>query len=416
MLSWLYARSLALYRGFIYLLQPFYPKAKKWVAGRRNWEANLAEKIYPAKWIWFHCASLGEFEQGRPVMEALLTEAPEFKLLVSFFSPSGYEIRKDYAKAEVVTYLPLDSPRNAEKFITLLQPQMVFFVKYDLWIYFLRACFSRNIPTVLISAQFRKGSSFLTGPFSSLYRSLFPQFQAVFVQNKASASLLKAFAPETHIVISSDTRYDRVLQTQQAATTLSEIEAFIQGRWCLVGGSTWPEGESLLHTLYEELKNAYPICMILAPHEIHSQRIDKWIEAYPEEAIRYSSIRERKDRHRILWIDNIGMLSKLYAYAQMAYIGGAWNKGLHNTLEAVVFGAPVFFGPDYAKYPEAFELIEEGIGFSISSPQEAITLVKNRLDSPELTHEIQRRGKAYIDSKAGATEQILAWCKQHILK
>ena len=416
MLSWLYAISLALYRSLIYVLQPFYPKAHKWIAGRRNWEANLAEKIYPAKWIWFHCASLGEFEQGRPVMEALLAEAPEFKLLVSFYSPSGYEIRKDYAKADYVTYLPIDSPKNAKKFLAILQPQLVCFVKYDLWIYFLKACFSRNIPTLLISAQFRKGSSFLKGPFRSLYRPLFSQFQAVFVQNKSSETLLKDFAPEATVVLSSDTRYDRVLQTQRTATALPEIEAFVQGRWCLVGGSTWPEGESLLHTIYEELKDSYPICMILAPHEIHGQRIDKWMNAYPEEALRYSSIDERKDTHRILWIDNIGMLSRLYAYADMAYIGGAWNKGLHNTLEAVVFGAPVFFGPHYTKYPEAYELIENGIGFSVSSAQQAVSLVKNRLDSPELTPDIQRRCKAYIDSKAGATAQIVAWCKQHILE
>ena len=416
MLSWLYAMSLALYKSLIYLLQPFYPKAKKWIVGRRNWEANLAEKIYPAKWIWFHCASLGEFEQGRPVMEALLAESPEFKLLVSFFSPSGYEVRKDYAKATYVTYLPLDTPRNARKFIAILQPQLVFFVKYDLWIYFLRACFSRNIPTFLISAQFRTGSSFLSGPFRSLYKPLFPKFNAVFVQNEESASLLEAFAPETSIVVSSDTRYDRVLQTQRSATALPEIEAFVAGKWCLIGGSTWPEGESLLHTLYDELKESYPICMILAPHEIHSQRIDKWIRAYPDESLRYSSLQQRNEKHRILWIDNIGMLSRLYAYGQMAYIGGAWNKGLHNTLEAVVFGVPVFFGPHYKKYPEAFELIEKGIGFSVSSKQQAVSLVKNRLDSPKLSQDIQRRCKAYIHSKAGATEQILAWCKQYILK
>ena len=415
MLSWLYSISLSLYKFSILLLSPFHSKAGKWIRGRRNWEANLAEKIYPAKWIWFHCASLGEFEQGRPVMEKILEEAPDFKLLVSFFSPSGYEIRKDYANADHVTYLPLDSPANARKFLNIVKPQIVFFVKYDLWIHFLNECFSRKIPTLLISAQLHPNSSFLKGPFHRLYKSIFPRFTAIFTQNEKTSKLLQDFAPTTKVILSSDTRFDRVIQTQEKSQPLPEIDAFVDGRWCLIGGSTWPKGEEMLFNIFGELAAKHPICMILAPHEIHADRIEKWIQMYPEWSLRYSEIDKREKRHRILWIDNIGMLSRLYAYGQLAYIGGAWDKGLHNTLEAVVFGVPVFFGPSYKKYPEAFELIEKRIGFSVASLQEAQNFVEEIVVSPKLALDIQRKCREYIQSKAGATEQIVSWCREQSL-
>ncbi len=345
-------------------------------------------------------------------MEKFLEEAPDFKLLVSFFSPSGYEIRKDYAKAAHVTYLPLDSPTNAQKFLDIVRPQLVFFVKYDLWIHFLRECFSRKIPTLLISAQLHPDSSFLKGPFQRLYKSIFAHFTAIFTQNQETVKLLKAFAPTAEVILSSDTRYDRVLQTQENFQSLPEIEAFVDGRYCLIGGSTWPKGEEMLFEIFQELADKHPICMILAPHEIHSDRIEKWIHLYPEWSLRYSEIDKREKRHRILWIDNIGMLSRLYAYAQLAYIGGAWDKGLHNTLEAVVFGVPVFFGPSYKKYPEAYELIENRIGFSVASTQEALHLVEEITTSSELALNIQRKCREYIQNKAGATGQIISWCRE----
>ena len=417
MILWLYSISLHLYYIVLVLISPFHPKARKWVAGRRNWEANLGEKINSSKWIWFHCASLGEFEQGRPLMEAIGADFPEYKLLLTFYSPSGYEVRKTYPGADYVCYLPLDSPSNAQTFLTIVQPKLAVFVKYDLWIHFLNRCFEKEIPTLLISAQMQPKSSFLRGPLRSQYRSIFPKFRSIFTQNAATAHLLRDFSPDSRVIESSDTRFDRVSQSLEHFEPIAQIAKFVGKRKCLVGGSTWPRGEKLLFHIYDHLADTQDILLILAPHEIQPQRIKQWLDKYPEISLPFSQIDRLSPAHKILWIDNIGMLSRIYYYGTLAYIGGAWDKGLHNTLEAIVYGIPVFFGPNYEKYPEAFELIDRGIGFAVESEKEAVALLGKLWDSPELRQNIQRKCSNYIQEKAGATLQIVDWIKtQKILE
>jgi len=411
----LYSIGILLYHLMLRIASLFSPKANKWILGRKNWHANLVQNIQPGKWIWMHCASLGEFEQGRPVIEALLEEFPDHQLLLTFFSPSGYEIRKNYSQAAYVAYLPLDTPSNAQAFLDATTPQMALFVKYDLWVHFLKALFARNIPVVLISARMSPKTRFLRGPLARLYLPLFPKFRAIFTQDEATAKLLHRHAPSTHAYPSSDTRFDRVRQTRHQFRPIPQIAQFVGDRKCLVGGSTWPKGEQFLFSLYEHIASHHPFCMILAPHEIHTARIRNWCARYPDISLTFSEIDQLTPQHRILWIDNIGMLSRLYAYADIAYIGGAWDKGLHNTLEAVVFGKPVLFGPNYSRFPEAFELLEHKIGFSVDSPDAGIKVVENILSSPQLQDEIRRTCQEYIDQNAGATQQILNWIKQEKL-
>ncbi|MEM8887652.1 MAG: glycosyltransferase N-terminal domain-containing protein [Bacteroidota bacterium] len=410
----LYHLGIQLYGWALQLAGAFHPKAKKWVRGRKGWKVSLQEKLpQKSRWIWVHCASLGEFEQARNLIEYVKSHQPETGILLSFFSPSGYEIRKNYAHADYVCYLPLDTAKNARTFIELLKPDLVFFVKYELWINYLNELERQNIPTVLLSARVREKSSFFTSPLAALYKRVFRSFYMIFTQDEISKDLIQEFSGTDKIKVSSDTRYDRVLANKEAFQEIPEIQQFKKDRICIIAGSSWPKGEELLMEAFEELSKEQDICMILAPHEIRDSRISAWELKYKDISTRFSQISHLNDKHRILWIDNIGMLSRLYHYGDIAYVGGGWGTGLHNILEAATFGCPVLIGPVHDKFPEAGEMIAAGGCFEIKDIHTMKSHLKRLLESAELRASINRINKDFIAERSGATEMVISWMKEN---
>ena len=413
LLQLIYDLGIRLYGLALSIASLFHPKAKKWIAGRKNWQKKLEEQLQKAgegKCIWFHCASLGEFEQGRNLIEEIKSRNPDIHILLSFFSPSGFEIRKDYTLADYVCYLPLDTPSNARIFLEAIHPALAFFVKYELWLNMLSELEKRSIPTILISARLDKKSPFLTSIFAPLYRKVFRSFRHIFTQDEQTQQLLLPFCMPEQLSLSADTRFDRVLANRKGFSAIPEIADFKGDDICLIAGSTWPQGENLLFEAFRHFAEQFPIKLILAPHEIKSDRITAWEEKFPNISLRFSQIDQLNPLHRILWIDNIGMLSRLYHYADIAYVGGAFGSGLHNILEAATFGCPLIIGPNHHKFPEAAELIQYGGCRSVSNVQECIAVLENLLKSPQHRAEIRRINTAYIDQRAGATQQIYDWC------
>jgi len=380
----------------------WHPKAKLWVNGRQNWEKELRKKVGKIESsVWFHFASLGEFEQGRPVLEALKKAEPETNIIISFFSPSGYEIHKNYPLALAVCYLPLDTTNNATTFIEIIKPKYAVFTKYEYWFYFFRTLHQKHIPLYLISGIFRKNQAFFKF-YGGFYRQMLSFITYFFVQNEESKTLLNSLGIN-QVAVSGDTRFDRVTENAKNKIELKEIEAFCGSSKVLVAGSTWPADEELLNTIIESYPNWK---FISAPHEIAEANLQRLEEQLLGKTIRYSNLEVHKlTLPQVLIIDNIGLLSSLYAYGTIAYIGGGFGKGIHNTLEAAAFGLPVIFGPKYQKFQEAKDLIELNAGFSISNQAELNDCFK--LLQSDTHKEAGKQAKAYVDEHTGATAQIL---------
>lgn len=343
------------------------PKAKLFVDGRKNswkliqsFKRNESSPLY-----WFHCASLGEFEQARPLIEQFKNTS-ECQIVITFFSPSGYEIRKNYQGADLILYLPKDSKKNALKFLNTLKPDTIFFVKYEFWPHYLLQAQLKNIPTYLISAVFRQNQVFFKW-YGGYMRQVLGSFNGIFLQNPESKPLLDQINIKSSVC--GDTRYDRVMENAKQLKSFPEIKAFVQNKPCLVIGSSWEVDEEILFPIL----NKHPeLKIIIAPHEINESHLSSIEKNYQLNSIRYSKINEvtSYENYQMLIIDNIGMLMHLYQYGQLAYIGGAFGKGLHNILEAAAFGLPVIFGPKHSKFPEANLFIQNQIGFSISHSNE----------------------------------------------
>lgn len=400
---------LLLYRfglSIFYILMEFaslwHPKAKLWVNGRQNWEKELRKKVGKIESsVWFHFASLGEFEQGRPVLEALKKAEPETNIIISFFSPSGYEIHKNYPLALAVCYLPLDTTNNATTFIEIIKPKYAVFTKYEYWFYFFRTLHQKHIPLYLISGIFRKNQAFFKC-YGGFYRQMLSFITYFFVQNEESKTLLNSLGI-TQVSVNGDTRFDRVAENAKNKKELKEIEAFCGSSKVLVVGSTWPADEELLNSIIERYTDWK---FIIAPHEIAEASLQRLEEQLLGKTIRYSNLEVHKlTIPQVLIIDNIGLLSSLYAYGTIAYIGGGFGKGIHNTLEAAAFGLPVIFGPNYQKFQEAKDLIELKAGFSISNQAELNDCFK--LLQADTHKEAGKQAKAYANSHTGATAQIL---------
>ena len=374
--------SVFLYRivtGFYYagilLASIFNKKAKLWIIGRKNLFTDLVVKIKnhnPAqKKYWFHCASLGEFEQGRPLIEAIKIKDSSAFIILSFFSPSGYELQKNYKGADLVTYLPADTASNAKKFIEILKPDVVFFIKYEFWYFFLREAHERKIELYLISAYFRKKQLFFSH-LGVLHRKMLTFYSCIFVQDQISEALLKTIGIEK-VLVSGDTRYDRVLDIKAQKKKLPEIDNFKNGFKLLVCGSSWPADEIIISKLWKNHLKNKGWKLIIAPHEISQDKINKLQSSFEKTSptLLYSNISEQSVRKfDVLIIDNIGMLSSIYSYANVAYIGGGFGRGIHNILEAAVFDIPVFFGPNHHKFIEADALKNIGQAFDIKSADE----------------------------------------------
>lgn len=407
----MYSLAIHFYAFIIALISPFHKKARIMRLGQWKTNSILREKIdRNAKYIWFHASSLGEFEQGRPMMEKIKAEHPEYKILLTFFSPSGYEVRKNYNGADVICYLPFDTPYRVKKFLNLANPSIAVFIKYEFWGNYLQELKHRNIPVYIISSIFRRDQLFFQW-FGYPYRKMLYCFTHLFVQDDRSAALLKEFGI-TNVTVTGDTRFDRVLDVRNQARELSPVEHFVceggkEKRLTLVAGSSWPQDEEILIPYFNEHPE---MKLIIAPHEIHREHL-----MYIESLLKRSSVRlsdvfhdqslaEGKD---CLIVDSFGLLSSIYRYGTIAYIGGGFGAGIHNTLEAAVYGIPVLFGPKYHKFKEAKDLIKVGGGFSVSDKQSFCEKMDELLTYHEVLEAAGESAGQFVNGNAGATDKIL---------
>ncbi|GEO09280.1 3-deoxy-D-manno-octulosonic acid transferase [Segetibacter aerophilus] len=369
---------------------------------------NVSDKI-----VWMHCSSLGEFEQGRPLLEKIKSHFPSYKILLTFFSPSGYEVRKDYAGADYIFYLPSDSKKNAAQFYDIVKPQLIVFVKYEFWYYYLSGAKRRNIPLLLISAIFRKSQPFFLN-YGSFHRSMLTCFTHLFVQNNQSIGLLNTIGYTENVTLSGDTRFDRVIEIAESFQPIASVENFCQGSNVIVAGSTWSEDDrELAH--YVNSKSA--LKFIIAPHDISKERLQECLKLYKNSTL-FSALNSTLPPTKIntIIIDNIGMLSRLYKYATIAYVGGGFGAdGVHNVLEAAVYGKPVIYGPEYSKFNEAIELVESGGGISIKNGLELETTLDTLLKNNEKYAEKAQSALQYVYSKKGSTEKILQFIYENRL-
>jgi len=389
----------------------FHKKAALWIKGRQQYWSILENRVAAPpfslpgrKLAWFHCASLGEFEQGRPIIETFRQQHPDYLILLTFYSPSGYEVRKAYTGADLILYLPLDTRQNVKRFVDTVKPDIAFYVKYEFWFNFLSYLQSKKIPTFLVSAVFRPEQHFFKG-YAEWPRKILQGFTKIFVQNENSKELLQ-FIGIKNVEVCGDTRFDRVVAVASKPKEIEIARAFSLNHKVLVAGSTWPADEDLIFKLIYE--NKQKLRFIIAPHEISAEHIDSLMQRAGKKAVRFSkTIPEEAKNAEILVIDSIGMLSALYQYGTLAYIGGGFGAGIHNILEAAAFGLPVFMGPNYHKFNEAKELIELGGAFDVTKPDELIKKVNKLLnDKEELSH-ARSVCKTYVINGCGATEIIM---------
>ncbi|MBD1387497.1 3-deoxy-D-manno-octulosonic acid transferase [Mucilaginibacter rigui] len=399
----LYNIGILLYYTLVYIVSLYKNKAKLWIKGRSG------QHVQPLKSsIWFHFASLGEFEQGRPVLEAAKNDYPQHSIVVTFFSPSGYEARKNTPLADVVYYLPLDRAANARKFISTINPVMAIFTKYEYWYHFFNELHKKHVPLYIISGIFRPGQVFFKW-YGGLHRKMLKMVTWFFVQDIPSKHLLHDVGI-TNVTINGDTRFDRVWANAQQPKSLKYVAEFKSNQKLFIAGSTWPADEKLI----AELITQHPDWkFIIAPHEIGEDKISGLVSLLPKETtIKFSGISHLTSNISYLIIDNIGMLSSLYQYADIAYIGGGFGAGIHNTLEAAAFGMPVIFGPKYDKFKEARDLVELKAGFSISSQDELNTVAGVLMTDEAARYTAAIAAKNYVQQNVGATAAIMKYIKE----
>ena len=401
----IYSIAIRFYGFCICSASLFNNKAKQWITGRRGqWEKiniNLAKQ---ENTVWFHCSSLGEFEQGRPVIEEYKKHNPNAFIVLTFFSPSGYEIRKNYENADLILYLPLDIKKNVNKFLDLIKPKFAVFVKYEFWYNYLHQLWLRNIPLFLISANFREDQWFFKS-YGRSFRKMLGFFSHIFVQNEQSLKILKRHSIE-NVTIAGDTRVDRVYQISNEVKENSVIEKFKNQKILLVAGSSWKKDEEILIKYINESEDN--LKWIIAPHEIKKENILRIQKSISRPSVKYSIFKEKQDSNtEVLIIDNIGMLSSLYKYGDIAYIGGGFGKGIHNILEPATFGIPVIFGPNYKKFHEACELRKQGGAIPVSNFSDLEKTLNELVNNDELRQKAANISKQYIKNNLGSAQLIV---------
>ncbi len=400
----MYSLFIGFYKIILKLISPFHSKAKQMIEGRKQVWKKLANVDKEASYLWVHCASLGEFEQGRPVIERYKAQHPKSKILLTFFSPSGYEIRKNYEGADVIIYLPFDSKKNAKRLLDTLNIKAAIFVKYEFWNFYLKALKQRQIPTYSISSIFRAQQTFFKW-YGGWYRKMLACFTTFFVQNEASKTLLKSIGYD-NVKVTGDTRFDRVADIVKQAKDLPEIALFKNGKTIVVGGSTWPKDEELLIPFINADKSDTKY--IIAAHEVHESHIAAICSQLKVPFQRYTQMdKTQLAAAKVLVIDTIGILSSAYRYGEIAYIGGGFGVGIHNTLEAATYGLPVVFGPNYRKFQEAVELIQNNAGFSINNQSELNQQLSIFLSDSDALADSSKAAADYVKSHTGATDVIL---------
>ena len=389
----------------------FSPKLKLFVNGRKDVFSTLQNQISATDpCVWFHAASLGEFEQGLPVMESIKSRFPEYKIILTFFSPSGYEVRKNTSAADVVVYLPLDTPQNAKKFIDIIQPEMAFFIKYEYWPNYLFELKKNNIPTYLISGIFRKNQLFFKW-YGGFYRKALDTFHHFFVQNSASKDLLLKLN-KSNVTVSGDTRFDRVAAILEKDNSLDFIEKFTNNKLTIVVGSSWPKDEELLVNFINATD--HDVKFIIAPHNIKQEQIASLYSKIQKSKIQFSdysieTLRKPDLRdYQVFIIDTIGILTKIYSYADIAYVGGGFgNPGVHNILEPATFGVPIVIGPNYSHFAEATALVHMEGCMSISNQKELNEAFENLIQNEDIRAEKGHICSTFVQMNKNATQIIL---------
>ena len=401
----LYNISIVLYYIVVAFVSLWDKKAKQWIVGRKDIFKRMAEVISPEdKVVWIHAASLGEFEQGRPVIEKIREQQPEYKILVTFYSPSGYEIRKNYAGADYIFYLPIDTPGNAKKFLDVAHPEIAIIVKYEFWLNLLSELKRRGVRTYLISAIFRRNSIFFRS-YGSIWRQALDSFEQMFVQNDESKELLHEIGFD-NVVVAGDTRFDRVAEIARNVKKVPIVERFKGDSPLFVAGSTWGPDEEILQTLINDNPQ---IKFVVAPHEMENSRIERIIAQTKGGAVRYTQCNEESDfsKTQVLILDTIGILSSVYGYATWSYIGGGFGVGIHNTLEAATFGLPIAFGPNYQKFKEARDMVALGAATKVESAEDLSAWFAPLRDDKSALQRAGSAAKSYTQRNQGATSLIM---------
>ncbi len=402
----LYQTGVYSYYLFILIASLFNKKARLWVKGREEQKILFKHSLSPAKRIWFHFASLGEFEQGRNVLEAIHQKYPDYKLIVTFFSPSGFEIRKNYALAEKVYYLPLDTANNAKEFIAHINPSLIFFTKYEYWYHYINEAKKRKIPLFIISAIFRENQLFFK-PYGSFQRNILRSIKYFFVQNKQSDELLNRIQIDKK-TIAGDTRFDRVYTNSLNPKSDDLIEGYVKHHKVFVVGSSWLKDEELFVNIVEHFSD---MKFIIVPHEIDTEHLDSLKKIFSKNLAFYSEYKNKTlpENINILVVDTIGLLSSIYQYATYCYIGGGFGAGIHNTLEAAAYGKPLFFGPNFYKFEEAKQLIEIGVAKPVNTAKELISYIDQMENDESKYEEICAKSKQFVIENKGATQKIVQY-------
>lgn len=383
-------------------------KAKLWWKGRKNQWDNLKSPYKNDQWLWIHVSSLGEFEQGLPLIEFLKKDFPQYRILLTFFSPSGYESKKNFSLSDKVAYLPSDTLNNARRLIKNYKLKAAFFVKYDFWFNYMKVLKDNNIPLYYISTLLHPNQYFFQF-YACWFRKQLKNVRHYFVQNEETAKLLQSIGIED-ITITGDTRFDRVFEIANQSKSFPDIEQFINGRLCIIAGSSWPPDEKLLIPLIKKLPEKY--CFIMAPHDISTSHV-KQIENRIDDYQLYTELDSNK-HSKTLIINTIGILKNIYKYARFAYIGGGFQEGIHNIQEAVVFNCPVVFGPKYRRFVEAVDLVRLGGAFSICNQQELDKIFEDLIDDEAFYKKTSKICKDYVHTQIGATEKIINYLKSKL--
>lgn len=400
----LYTVCIAIYAALIRLVAPFNKKARLWCDGRKGMVERMAQVIGETDdVVWIHVSSLGDFEQGRPLVDYVKRSYPNYKILLTFFSPAGYEVRKSYPNADYVFYIPVDTPSKVRRFLDVAHPKVAIFVKYEFWLNMLSELRRRNIRTFIASAIFRRNSIFFSS-FGAIWREALKTFETLFVQDEKSKQLLAEIGVD-NVVVAGDTRFDRVSAIAECAEHVDVVERFKGERRLFVAGSTWGPDEDILLPLINENPD---IKFVIAPHEMDEARIERLLREAKGGAVRYTQLSEGTfDDKQVLVLDTVGLLSRVYGSADWAYVGGGFGAGIHNTLEAAVYGLPVAFGPKYRKFKEACDLIELSVGRSVKSSEELKMWFDDLKCDAEYLARLSALAKLYVGQHRGATERVV---------
>lgn len=380
-------------------------KARLWLSGRKNWRQRLRSALSATnRPIWIHAASLGEMEAGLPVVEGLRQRYPDKFILISFFSPSGFENFKENNLADHVCYLPLDTPQNASDFISIVKPCLALFIKYEIWVNYFKQLQKVGTPLILAPALFREKQFFFSSAAWKFYQPIFKGISKILVQNKKSLNLLESKGL-TNASVCGDTRFDRVLKlTQKDYEHAQKVKDFLGHTFCLIGGSTWPPEEEIL---YKALKSRHDFKLIIAPHLVDAKNIERIALAFDEFGVSRFSNSQWLNQHRVLLIDNIGQLKILYRFGHFALVGGGFGPGVHSTIEAAAYKLPVAFGPNHKKFLEPTEMMEQGFGFEIYGFEAFLPVLNKLVDNPDHYQHIQNKIDEYLGTKGQATDKIL---------